>query len=33
MGGGASGPAGEDMQKKMFESLDMMKQKIVEVNN
>ena len=33
MGGSATGPAGEDMQKKLFESLDVMKQKIVEVNN
>lgn len=33
LGGSAQGPAGEDMQKKLFESLDTMKQKIVEVNN
>jgi arsenite-transporting ATPase len=33
LGGGAQGPAGEDMQKKLFDSLDVMKQKIVEVNN
>jgi len=33
MGGNATGPAGEDMQKKLFDSLDVMKQKIVEVNN
>lgn len=33
LGGGASGPGGEDMQKKLFDSLDTMKQKIVEVNN
>ena len=31
--GGAGGPSGEDMQKKMFEAMDGMKQKIVEVNN
>lgn len=30
--GGAGGPAGEDLQKKMFESMDSMKQKITEVN-
>ena len=33
MGGGAQGPGGEDMQKKLFDNLDVMKQKIVEVNN
>lgn len=33
LGGGAGGPSGEDMQKKLFESMDVMKQKIVEVNN
>lgn len=33
LGGNASGASGEDMQKKIFEGLDMMKQKIVEVNN
>ncbi len=33
LGGGAQGPGGEDMQKKLFDNLDVMKQKIVEVNN
>ena len=33
LGGGAAGGSGEDMQKKLFDSMDTMKQKIVEVNN
>jgi arsenite/tail-anchored protein-transporting ATPase len=33
LGGAPSGGSGEDLQKKLFESMDVMKQKIVEVNN
>ena len=33
LGGGATGGNGEDMQKKLFDGMDQMKQKIVEVNN
>jgi arsenite-transporting ATPase len=33
LGGDPSGPGGQDLQKKLFDSLDTMKTKIVDVNN